>query len=125
MPLVRNRHGYRLGLDPTTLNGATFVYAVSDGAAVKVGRSSTHPALRLRELQVGNPNILELLGYSVSTTEAEAHRRLAGSRIRGEWFRLSDKRVKRWIIGLDWLSPIGFSPGRGPAAGGVPSAERQ
>jgi hypothetical protein len=37
--------------------------------------------------------------------EAEAHRRLAGSRIRGEWFRLDDPVVRRFLATLDWLNP--------------------
>ena len=93
------------------------MYAISDGVAVKVGKSAAHPMTRLRELQVGNPNVLELLAYSVTTTEAAAHRRLAGSRIRGEWFALTPA-VRRWVMGLDWLAPMPFSPGSGPAAGG-------
>jgi hypothetical protein len=66
----------------------SYTYAISDGTAVKIGRSAAHPICRLAALQVGNPRELRLVAWSVSVTEGEAHRRLHRWRLRGEWFRI-------------------------------------
>jgi hypothetical protein len=89
VPLVRCRgFSRRIIEQPALLDGQT-VYAILDQAAgaVKVGTCRGHPCLRLAALQTGNPRRLQLLGYTVALTEAEAHRRLRKHRIRGEWHR--------------------------------------
>lgn len=58
----------------------------------KIGHSKD-PAKRLQELQVGNPNVLELKYIIQSKNsellEREIHNRLGESRVRGEWFVFS------------------------------------
>jgi hypothetical protein len=111
MPLIRNRHGFRTDLEADDLDGATFTYAITDGSAVKIGKSASHPILRLRELQVGNPRPLRLVGYSVSTSEAEAHRRLRDALLRGEWYRAGHPAVRRFLARLDWVNPASTGVG--------------
>jgi integrase len=72
-----------------------FVYFVSDGEAVKIGRSAD-PERRLKAIQTHHPKPLWLLG-TVSTrllTEQEAHSRFAGHRRLGEWFDGSEAVLK-------------------------------
>jgi hypothetical protein len=102
MPLVRH-HGFspRIVQAPALLEAAA-VYAIWDGTAVKVGTCKGHPRQRMAELQVGNPRRLELVAYTVSLTEAEAHKKLRKHRVRGEWHRLGREllqEVSQW----DWL----------------------
>lgn len=71
--------------------GESFVYFIESvgSDAVKIGKADD-PILRMRDLQIGNPNELRLLGAIVGDLgrENELHRlgRLERRRIRGEWF---------------------------------------
>lgn len=72
-----------------------FVYFITDGDQIKIGRSSD-PQRRLRALQVGHPKPLWILG-TVSTarmTEEEAHSRFSDRRLRGEWFTASARTIE-------------------------------
>lgn len=71
-----------------------FVYCISDGTAVKIGRTSNHPSNRIAELQTGNPRLLKLLAF-VETDDATAaeiamHRKFAHLNVLGEWFEHHD-----------------------------------
>lgn len=68
-----------------------YVYVMSDGTAVKIGVSKHRPdKQRLRQLQTGNARPIKVItsryveGYE--DVEREAHRRLEGRRVLGEWF---------------------------------------
>jgi hypothetical protein len=110
VPLItykRNRHGYRVGSDPSRAVG--FVYALWDGSAIKVGSSKEHPRSRLSTLQTGNPRYLRLVAYrlvedgkSPSEVERQTHRRLWHSHLRGEWFRVTP-RVMAELNEWDWI----------------------
>ena len=56
---------------------------------VKIGYSKDHPLKRLKTLQTGSVDELELIGMleGEPRDEAEWHRRFRHLRIRGEWFR--------------------------------------
>jgi hypothetical protein len=80
----------------------TYVYAVSDTTAVKIGKSLGHPRERLADLQVGNPRELHLVAWTQHLTERQAHRAFWRHRLRGEWFKpdpalLSALRLWDWI----------------------------
>jgi hypothetical protein len=79
-----------------------WVYAVSDGTAVKVGKSKRHPKLRMDTGQTFNPNPLRLVGYTAHTTEREAHRKLSRYHLRGEWFKLCSE-VLAFVAGFDYV----------------------
>lgn len=69
-----------------------YVYAISNGAAVKIGWSSSHPGLpagRMAQLQTAHVEELRLIGALLAAPELERtlHARFAEHRIRGEWFR--------------------------------------
>jgi hypothetical protein len=103
MPMVR-RKGFRRGFDLERLEapGVVFTYAIADKTALKIGKSAGHPITRLRELQVANPRRLQLVGWSVTVTEAQAHRALRKAHIRGEWYAL-DALSLGYIARFDWL----------------------
>jgi len=71
------------------------VYFITDGDAVKIGKTSGWASERLKGLQVGNPRELKLLMVAVARgvdgthLEHMFHERFANYRIRGEWFEES------------------------------------
>ena len=73
-----------------------FVYLIGESGTkkVKIGRSKSDPNNRLKQLQTGNPNQLELL-FSLKTkyptkVEAGIHRLYGSQRMIGEWFYFED-----------------------------------
>lgn len=69
----------------------TFLYFIREKEGrVKIG-VSREPKKRLRELQVGNSQELELLGTRLGTWEDEQkiHKLFSAHHIRGEWFEES------------------------------------
>lgn len=79
----------RIAADPDRLNRGTLVYAITDGQAVKLGKSDGDPRVRLASLQTGNARVLQLVAYTSGLTERQVHRRYHRSRGRGEWFAVS------------------------------------
>ena len=75
------------------LNEPTFIYFVQQdkGGPIKIGVSQ-EPAARLSQLQVGNPDSLNLLATVLSDTKTEQqlHQVFSKDSIRGEWFRPSN-----------------------------------
>jgi hypothetical protein len=100
-----------------------YVYAVSDGQAIKIGKSKHDPSSRMTELQNGNPRPLQLLAWTTALTEAQAHSRLEGYHQRGEWFRLT-RAVLDEIEGWQWVNHRALAVARdriakvSPAPGG-------
>lgn len=64
------------------------VYFISDGEAIKIGKA-INPPKRLKNLQIGNPRELKMLGYFRTShySEGNIHRHFEAFWIRGEWFR--------------------------------------
>lgn len=83
-------------------NAEGYVYVMravgEEEGAFKIGRSSD-PWKRLEQLSRQTGRELELVDYWPSddcvSAEKAAHRRFAGSRLRGEWFHLSWLDVDR------------------------------
>jgi len=77
-------------VDPD-LRDDLFVYAIKEveTGRVKIGISK-NPAERIRQLQTGNPNRLEIAGIVEASNgfsdEKLIHKKLSNMRIRGEWF---------------------------------------
>lgn len=65
-----------------------FVYFIRSGDHIKIGYA-TNVADRIRELQVGNPTPLQLLGVmpAARPDEKRLHGQFAQTRIVGEWFQ--------------------------------------
>jgi len=69
----------------------TRLYLITDGMATKIGVSSD-PEGRLKAMQTGNANTLELLWFSGALplcVEKAAHDLVTSKRITSEWFRLT------------------------------------
>ena len=77
-----------------------FMLCRSPDQQVKIGHAN-HLARRLSTIQIGCPYAIDVLTYYWSENpedeEQTLHERFAASRIRGEWFRLTDEL--RLIIG--------------------------
>jgi hypothetical protein len=63
----------------------------------KIGRSGGNPIFRLRNLQIGNHEQLEIVHSLVTPDmcrdESKLHAKLHIYRIRGEWFEVPDAAV--------------------------------
>lgn len=70
---------------------------------VKIGFTKYPPAVRVKQLQTGNPRKLMLL-YSckcpeVMDVESRLHARFDEDRVEGEWFRIS-KQLRDFLLHL-------------------------
>lgn len=67
-----------------------YVYLISDGTALKVGKTTTHPTQRIGSLQTGNPRLLSLLAFfevsDVNIVELTLHKKFISLNVLGEWF---------------------------------------
>ena len=67
-----------------------YVYLISDGTALKLGKTTTHPTQRIGSLQTGNPRLLTLLAYieveDVHAVELALHQKFISFNLLGEWF---------------------------------------
>ena len=67
-----------------------FVYFIrAEGTgSIKIGFSTNHPSIRLKELQTGSPSKLELLTFYEGSEkdEKKLHHEFAEDRGIGEWF---------------------------------------
>lgn len=89
-PIGRGRFTYRRIPPPGTTPGCIHFVEAEGMDRVKIGWTSGDPQKRLRQLQIGSPVKLRLMGTAQGTIrdERELHRRLAASRVEGlsEWF---------------------------------------
>lgn len=74
-----------------------FIYLIHSPAmnAVKIGYTGGDPAKRLRALQIGTADDLELIAAYPGSQRQEAmhHEAFADLRLRGEWFRFDESIV--------------------------------
>lgn len=79
-----------------------FVYCISDGTALKIGKTLNHPLNRVADLQTGNPRLLKLLAYveaeDVAVAEAEMHARFAHLSVLGEWFEHHEDILNEFAV---------------------------
>ncbi|MCX4967057.1 GIY-YIG nuclease family protein [Streptomyces sp. NBC_00654] len=77
----------------STPGGDSYVYVIGSAGSsrVKIG-TSVCPEKRLKELQTGNPDRLDVLWYTPGGRELEAqlHQAFADQRVEGEWFDFGD-----------------------------------
>jgi hypothetical protein len=80
------------------LKGLKGVYFASNGrGSIKIGKTDSCLLTRLRSLQISSPDELRVVAF-VSTPnaiqlEAEFHARHKATRIRGEWFAMTDREA--------------------------------
>lgn len=92
----------------------SFVYFITDGKMVKIGRS-TDPARRLRTIQTGHPKPLWLIGTISANrlSETEAQAKFAEFRGHGEWFVLPSaalKEIEAMCAAAKSQHVVGFKP---------------
>lgn len=79
------------------------VYAIRAGKFIKIGKAARSIRERLRNLQIGQPYEIELIGVLSDdpADEPAAHAAMRGFHVRGEWYELSEKSlavVERMIV---------------------------
>ncbi len=69
------------------------IYFLRAGNTIKIGYAEHDVAGRVKSLQTGNPEKLQLLSVLPGTrqTEADLHRRFARCRVNGEWFAANEE----------------------------------
>jgi hypothetical protein len=98
-------HGGPLGENKPTGDEGWLYFIGESGLTsfVKIGFTKYPPAVRLKQLQTGNPRKLMLLYYrkfpDVMDVESRLHERFDEDRVEGEWFRLS-KALRDYLIEL-------------------------
>jgi hypothetical protein len=75
--------------------GWGYTYFVRNGEAIKIGHTAL-PKARMMDLQIASPEPLNILAIVSNTIikEADAHRKFAHLRIRGEWFRAESELLE-------------------------------
>lgn len=80
-----------------------FVYAMSDGEAIKIGVSKL-PSGRIQSVQTGNPRIITVVAVWMLCSERHArelekrlHRQLREYRLMGEWFAVDVEHIQKEI----------------------------
>lgn len=102
--MLTRHHGFSRAAQLRLLSRApvTLVYAISDGSAIKIGKTDGHPIQRLRSLQTGNPRPLRLLAYTQGQ-ERLLHTYFSQEAIHGEWFKPS-LRLLQEVAKWDWVN---------------------
>lgn len=101
---------YRVAYKPTGTAKANAgrVYLLDDGVAVKVGFTTGPVAVRVNDLQTGNPRpisvMAEIVGATVET-ELALHDELSEANVSGEWFARQAVVDRIWTAGSveQWL----------------------
>lgn len=92
----------------------SFIYFISDGYHTKIGKAD-NVFSRIKELQVGNPRRLILIGVCVvnkkEVVEQEKwlHEQHSNKAIRGEWFFLTDSDIYQCFTGAKIRFPDYFA----------------
>ena len=83
--------------------GWVYFIVCNETARCKIGFTKGDPQKRLRSLQTGSPGELVMLVKQpgTPTTEAKLHERFAPSRVRGEWFDLTDE-LQAYMVRVVW-----------------------
>lgn len=95
-------------------NGWVYFIMCADTHRCKIGFTKGDPQKRLKSLQTGCPGELSVVVRHPGTSETEArlHRKFAASKIRGEWFDLTDE-LRAYMISALWaMCEIAIRDGR-------------
>ena len=76
--------------EPKVVTGHVYFIQAQVSRAIKIG-FAVDVERRLKEIQTGNPEVLEVVGAMPGTVRAEKslHRQFRADHIRGEWFEAS------------------------------------
>lgn len=77
------------------------------GDTIKIGWSRD-PVTRLQQLQVGNPNPLQIIGCVAANRliEPALHMLFASRSVSGEWFTDPEYSIRRWLKDMTFGQPI-------------------
>jgi hypothetical protein len=75
------------------MQGWTYFIQAKEGGLIKIGYTSKHPEIRLRDLQIGSPQELTILATIPGNVETSLHRLFANWRQHGEWFQACPELV--------------------------------
>ena len=80
-----------------------YIYAIESNGLLKIGKS-TRPEKRINELKTANPAELNIVCIvecnDMTWLEQNLHNVFEGSRVRGEWFDISDDELKQALAEL-------------------------
>lgn len=98
--------------DPMEPRG--IVYFIEGDGVIKIG-FSTDVGKRLADLRTGTAAKIELIEYARASREVERaiHQILASERVRGEWFKASDKTIDLMYLISDFLDTFDDEDDRG------------
>ena len=103
MPVKRRGGWHERAWAPEYVEAATtWAYAIANGAAVKLGKTTCHPRQRLDDLQTASSAQLALVGYTAHVGEARLHKLLHGVRLLGEWFRICPRVLDACATSTSW-----------------------
>lgn len=97
-------------------NGCVYFIVCTDAPQCKIGFTTGDIAKRLKALQTGSANELAIMCAHPGTpdTERRLHERFAESRIRGEWFDITDE-IRAYIVVTVWaMLDISLRQGQRP-----------
>ena len=89
------------------------VYLLKCGEFYKIGRTSNHVNLRVKQLQTSNPEQVEIVHFKDKlnhkqsiTEEVKLHKIFSHCRVSGEWFSLTLHEVTQCKFIMDGIIPI-------------------
>lgn len=87
------------------------IYFISDGEFTKIGVTKSIES-RLRDIQCGNPRDLEVkaLVKGSFNLERKLHKYFKKSRIRGEWYKISNESIEGVIKDWNLIQLEDFTP---------------
>jgi hypothetical protein len=99
-----------MGDDIIMSDGTVYTYFIqaANGGRVKIGKAK-NPKQRLRELQTGNSEHLQLLGVTSDLSESYLHVEFYEQRKQGEWFDVNEAMVEMLAVsGISVIQPDGL-----------------
>lgn len=99
---ARYRETQRAYMRKINLDGRGKVYFIQAASGpIKIGFTTKTAVGRLRELQIGNHETLQILGWMLATQEEERalQQRFSPHQLRGEWHK-PDQEILRFVANL-------------------------
>jgi len=72
----------------------TYFIQATEGGPIKIGFTTRDPSHRLKDLMVGSPVPLQIVGLLPGNAEKKLHKQFSNCRSHGEWFEPTDDLVQ-------------------------------